>query len=287
MQVTLGMRQMALCIAVSTHTAASWQPWGIAPSRLRVVHNGIDTARFQLLSDADRQTERARMGLGPADHVVLDAGRLHPDKGIDVLLDAVARARGSVDKVRLVIVGGPNPSTHASRAHAESYVASLQERVDPAWAQLLPPRPEVSRLLAMADVLALPSRWPEPFPLVLLEALACGTPVVASRVGGIPELLDGAAGTALVQPDDAAALAERLLGFQGWRDSHPDGPGRTAGTSRSASPSPRWSTQSSPASVPGSHGHTTHRSSRPGCRGDGRHRGSGRRSRGRMDTGPH
>ncbi|MBW3612097.1 MAG: glycosyltransferase family 4 protein, partial [Actinobacteria bacterium] len=148
---------------------------------------------------------RADLGLGPGHVLLVTAARLHPQKGLDVLLDAVALLRRRRPGVRCAVVGeGP-------------LEASLRRRVDElGLAQevvLTGARGDVADLLAAADVVVVPSRW-ESGPLVLFEALALGRPVVSTPVGAAPGLLadgggDGCGGR-LVAVDDPVALAEAV-----------------------------------------------------------------------------
>ncbi len=132
---------------------------------------------------------------GPATRpVVLGAGRLAPQKGFGVLLEAAA-ALGDLDPVPLVVIAGDGPLGAELPARA----AALD--VDAVFAGH---RDDVPALLALAAVFVLPSLW-EGQPLVLQEALRAGTPVVATRAGGIPALAGDAA--LLVPPGDAPALA--------------------------------------------------------------------------------
>jgi glycosyltransferase involved in cell wall biosynthesis len=132
---------------------------------------------------------------GPATRpVVLGAGRLAPQKGFGVLLEAAA-ALGDLDPVPLVVIAGDGP------LGAELPARAAALGVDAVFAGH---RDDVPALLALAAVFVLPSLW-EGQPLVLQEALRAGTPVVASRAGGIPGLAGDAA--LLVPPGDAQALA--------------------------------------------------------------------------------
>jgi glycosyltransferase involved in cell wall biosynthesis len=126
--------------------------------------------------------------------VVFGAGRLAPQKGFGVLLEAAASWR-ALDPVPLVVIAGEGPLGGELMARA----AALG--VDAVFAGH---RDDVAALLAVAAVFVLPSQW-EGQPLALQEALRAGTPVVATRAGGIPELAGDAA--LLVPPGDAPALA--------------------------------------------------------------------------------
>ncbi len=136
---------------------------------------------------------------------VLFVGRLAPNKGLSVLADAFAALRAAAPDAELVVIGGDGGAGSA-------FERRLTERGVRSAAHLLGHIPD-DRYVAAAErearILVLPSEY-EAFGLVLLDALAHGTPVVASRVGGIPELVeDGRAGL-LVPPNDAAALADAL-----------------------------------------------------------------------------
>lgn len=165
--------------------------------RLHVVPNGVDTDLFRPRADPTR---------GERLQVVLVA-RMIRDKGADVLLDAVARL--DRDDIEVTVVGSQNFDAGAVPSPFEREVArrvaALGDR-----ARLVPflPRAEVAEVYRRADVVVVPSRWAEPFALTVLEGMAVGAPVVASAVGGIPEVV-GDAGL-LVPPDDPAALAEAL-----------------------------------------------------------------------------
>ncbi|MBM7804540.1 glycosyltransferase involved in cell wall biosynthesis [Geodermatophilus bullaregiensis] len=144
-----------------------------------------------------RDDVRAELGLTDGRPLVLAVGRLHPQKGYDVLLDAAA-TWAAAPRPPLVAVAGDGPLQ-----------AELAARVDAGRlpVTLLGRRTDVADLLAAADLAVLPSRW-EARSLTAQEALRAGTPLVASRAGGLPELLGDAA--ELVPPGDAAALAEAV-----------------------------------------------------------------------------
>lgn len=132
----------------------------------------------------------------PSDGPVVVAGRLSPEKGVDVLIDAVAC---STSRPRLVIAGdGP------ARRDLEHRAANLG--VDTSFTGRLP-ADRIAALLESARLVVLPSRWYENQPMILLEAMASGRATIGTTLGGIPELItDGVSGR-LVPPDDPDALA--------------------------------------------------------------------------------
>jgi glycosyltransferase involved in cell wall biosynthesis len=145
---------------------------------------------------------RAELGLDGDRPLVLAVGRLHPQKGYDVLLDAVARLRDDDRPTGqpLVAIAGDGPLEDALAARIAA---------DALPVRLLGRRSDVADLLAAADLCVLPSRW-EARSLTAQEALRSGTPLVATRTGGLPELLGDAA--ELVPVGDAAALADAVAG---------------------------------------------------------------------------
>jgi glycosyltransferase involved in cell wall biosynthesis len=149
-------------------------------------------------ADVSAETFAAVLGVGPGRPVVLAVGRLAPQKGFGILLEAAARW-GDIQPPPQVVIVGEGPL----EAELTSQAARL--RVDVVFAGQ---RGDVPALLAGAAVFVLPSRW-EGQPFVLQEALAAGVPVVATRVGGTPHLT-GEDAALLVPPADPAALADAV-----------------------------------------------------------------------------
>jgi alpha-maltose-1-phosphate synthase len=156
--------------------------------RVTVVHNGVDTDEYR----PDPRTDAlAAHGIDPARPSVVFIGRITRQKGIVHLLDA---ATGIDPRAQLVLLAGA-PDTPAIAAEVRARIASLREsRGGIVWIEEMLPRPDVVQVLTNAAVFVCPSIY-EPFGLVNLEAMACETPVVASAVGGIPEIVvDGETG---------------------------------------------------------------------------------------------
>jgi len=189
--------------------------YGATPDRVRVVPPGVDTDVFKPVPNDPRAAEiRARLGL-EGRSVILFVGRLQPLKAPDVVVRAVAHLaerRPDLDPVALV-VGGPSGRAGTGPATLVDLAATLgaSGRVIP----LEPvPHADLAAFYRAADVVAVPSRT-ESFGLVALEATACGTPVVASDVGGLRTAIRDGVGGLLVEPADSLAFAdglERVLG---------------------------------------------------------------------------
>ncbi|MGS1078606.1 glycosyltransferase [Pseudoxanthomonas beigongshangi] len=171
--------------------------YGAHPDRIRAIPNGCDASIFH---PADRAEARQALDL-PADaEVVTYVGRLVPEKGLRELLVAAGELRSTRPRLQLVLVGeGP--------MHAELAALAAAGDLPVRFAGTRPPA-EVARWMCASDLVTLPS-YSEGHPNVLVEALACGRPVVATPVGGIPEVVDAASGV-LVPVRDPAALADGL-----------------------------------------------------------------------------
>lgn len=200
-------------VAVSRQLADAVDEMGVPSNRAHIVYNGIDS---NLFNPGDR--------LPPLEHFdkarLLFAGNFVPVKGLDVLIDAAAILRQRGLRFGLDLVGqGP------LRKQLEQRIAQLGLRDH---VQLCGPQPHhvLAETYRNADLFVLPSRS-EGIPNVLLEAVACGMTAVATRVGGVPEILDD---RFLVPPDNAGALATAiearirepevpLVPTRSWRDS--------------------------------------------------------------------
>jgi glycosyltransferase involved in cell wall biosynthesis len=175
----------AVAAGLGGDVAAIVNPFGPAPTAMR-----------------DRDALRRAWGVPVEAPVVAAVGRLHPQKGLDVLLDAVALVAARVPSVQVVLAGEGPLEHHLRRRIADE---SLAGRV-----RLVGPTPDPGSALAAADVVVVPSVW-ESGPLVVTEALGLGRPVVATPVGFVPELIvDGVTGR-LVAPRDACALAGAIV----------------------------------------------------------------------------
>jgi glycosyltransferase involved in cell wall biosynthesis len=174
------------------------------PANVVVLDEYLDPAEF---APSHAGVFRARVGLAGDVAVIGAVARLDPLKGLDTLVDACAVVRADRPDAQLVVIGSPVLDQERYAEEFETRVARTP------GTRLLTGRDDIPDAMADLDVLALPSIEPESYGLVLVEALASGTPVVATDHGGPPEIVARAApGTArAVPPGDADALAAALL----------------------------------------------------------------------------
>jgi alpha-maltose-1-phosphate synthase len=171
----------------------------VAPERIHVIHNGIDTALYRPVAETDALERR---GVDPERPIVLFVGRITRQKGIIHL----ARAIPSIDPSAQVVLLAGAPDTPEIAAEMASAVEdATRARTGVIWIDEMLPRNETIQFYSHASVFCCPSIY-EPFGIINLEAMACGAAVVASAVGGIPEVVtDGETGVLvpLEQQDEA------------------------------------------------------------------------------------
>lgn len=186
-------------IAVSGALKARMEEIGMPAGRISVLRNGVDASMF---APSSRAEARQRLHIDARAALVLGVGNLVPEKGFDLLVRAVALVPGA----RALIIG---------EGRAEREIRELADALAPGRVEVRGsvPQAELRYAYAAADVLALPSVR-EGWPNVVLEALACGTPVVAAAVGGVPEMMQSASAGAIVSsrtPETWAAALRRQL----------------------------------------------------------------------------
>ena len=160
----------------------------VAPARIEVVYNGIDTEQYRPDAGTDALE---RHGVAPDAPIVLFVGRITRQKGIVHLLDAGLEISAGA---QLVFCAGAPDEPEIERATRERVERLRARRDGVVWIEEMLPKPDVIQLLSHASVFCVPSIY-EPLGIVNLEAMACEAPVVASAVGGIPEVVvDGETG---------------------------------------------------------------------------------------------
>ncbi len=192
------MRRASQVLIVSEAMRALLVARGIAPERVTLVENGIDTRRF---TPDIAPLERRALGLDAADIVFGSAMRLGPEKnphGLVAAFDSVHRAQPAA----ALVIAGDGPLREALQAQVDAL--GLGDRV-----RLLGVRDDLPVLYPLFDAFVLPS-ISEGLPLALLEAMAAAVPVIATRVGHVPVVLDGLP-VSVVEPGDTDALAAAML----------------------------------------------------------------------------
>jgi glycosyltransferase involved in cell wall biosynthesis len=192
-------------VAVSrTHARYLSGITGLGTARIAVIENGIDLDAWPVTTEARRSEARRLLSIGADEHVVSMVAALRPEKAHETLLDAVAMLNSAGRKLR-VLLAGDGPRRGILRRHAQEL--GIADQVE-----FLGLRRDVARLLHASDVVVLPSHdVVETLPLSILEAMASGTPVVASSAGSVPDVVtDGETGL-LIAPGSAHELAAALV----------------------------------------------------------------------------
>ncbi|HTU91283.1 MAG TPA: glycosyltransferase [Gemmataceae bacterium] len=206
------LRWMDEVVCVSGAQAARVRRAGVRAERIRVIYNAIDPTRFHE-SDTRYRAKLLRYFRQPRTHIVGAAGRLSPEKGFKVLVRAAELVLREQPSVGFLLFGeGPER-------------ASLQKQINAAGLGqsfiLASFRADLDRFLPHFDLLALPS-YTEGMPNVVLEAFAAGVPVVATAVGGTPEIVEDDVSGYLVSAGDAETMAERICQALDNADELPD-----------------------------------------------------------------
>lgn len=192
--------QSDVLLAASHYNARLWADYmQISPDRFTVIHNGID---LQTDAESDRQSVRSELNI-PQESIVLGmTGRMNAEKGPIVFADAAIELCRQHPDI-LVLFTGQGSELPAIQDKVKS--AGLVNRF-----RFLGFRKDAVRVTTAYDIAVVPSVFPEPFGMVVIEAMAAKVPVVASRVGGIPEIIEPDVSGVLVPPQDAPALAKAI-----------------------------------------------------------------------------
>ena len=195
--MALQLRAVDRFISPSAHLARTYAKAGIEEERIRTVWNGIDVDRFERISHRRDDAAAVRFSF---------IGFLGPHKGLRTLMDALPLL-GPKERVRLNIVGqGEERAPCEQRVRELGWEGSVRF-----WGQLDSRR--ITGVYRQTDVLLLPSVWPENQPVSITEAMAARIPVIASRMGGIPELVEEGKTGYLFRAGDARELAQKMRVF--------------------------------------------------------------------------
>jgi teichuronic acid biosynthesis glycosyltransferase TuaC len=199
--VKRAMARADSCIAVSESLRRQALDCGVVQPHFSVIRNGIDPREFTY---QEKQTARGVSGIAENERAILYVGRLVPNKRLDLLIRSVAK----LDGAKLFIVGVEDPRWRGYARDLFALVAALNLEHLVQFVGPVPPS-RLKHWYGSADCLCLCSD-DEGCPNVVIEALACGTPVVARAVGGVPELVTHQSNGLLVQSDEPEELAHQL-----------------------------------------------------------------------------
>lgn len=197
------LRRCPAAVAVSQEVRASLEAdlglTAVELARVRVIANGVEIP--DSLDPALAQQARAKYGIPAGDPLVITAGRMTEQKNHGLLLEAMLGLRRTGVRCRALIAGdGP----------LRAYLEQRADELGIADQVVMPGNVrDLTELMQGADVFVLPSLW-EGLPLVLLEAMACGLPVVGTRIHGVAEVVEDGVSGLLVEPGDAAAMARAI-----------------------------------------------------------------------------
>jgi teichuronic acid biosynthesis glycosyltransferase TuaC len=199
------IRRAQRVIAVADNLAERARQGGVPAMRIVTIANGVDTERFPLIEAA---VARRRLGLPEAGRLLVSVGHISPRKGFHRVIRALPRVIAQVHDIRLAIIGGRGAEQdNSAELHA------LAERLEVSKQVIFSGEKspdEVALWIAAAEVFVLASDF-EGCPNVILEALACGRAVVATKVGDIARMVPSFAGELFEDPEDDAALTECIV----------------------------------------------------------------------------
>jgi glycosyltransferase involved in cell wall biosynthesis len=192
-------------IAVSDFTRRELlQYYKVKADKIRVIHNGVDTRKFQPATD--KRKVKQELGFNPDDIAVLSVGRLYARKGLFTLIESMPAVVRSFPHAKFII-SGKGQSNEMKKLVAHAQKLGVNDNI--VFTGYYPDR-KLPMLYQAADVFAF-STFYENLPFAVLEALSTGLPVVTTSVGGIPEMIDSGKNGFLVQPFNSRELSDRIL----------------------------------------------------------------------------
>jgi glycosyltransferase involved in cell wall biosynthesis len=192
-------------IAVSDFTRRELlQYYKVKEDKIRVIHNGVDVNKFQ--PAGDKRKAKKELGFNPDDIAILSVGRLYARKGLFTLIESMALVTRKFKNAKFIIAG---KGLSNEMKKLVNYAAKLGVKDNIVFTGYFPDK-KLPKLYQAADIFAF-STFYENLPFAVLEALSTGLPVVTTRVGGIPEMIEDGKNGFLVEPFNSRELADRIL----------------------------------------------------------------------------
>lgn len=193
-------------VAISSAVAEELTAHGVRPGSIRMIPNSVDTHRFSPVTPIERDALRRKLGIPVDDKIVVYTGRLVSYKGLPLLLQVWRDIQQTHNNVRLLLVGPGGLDIHNCEAELKLYAVThrLRESV-----HFIGSVDNVHEYLQASDIFVFPTES-EAFGISLIEAMACGVPVISTPVGGVKDILQHRQNGLVVQPGDPGQLFEAL-----------------------------------------------------------------------------
>ncbi len=214
--LAIGLKGVKRFIALSNQTKLDWVKSGFNEEKIDIVHGGTNPEIFKPTSDFS--LIRKEWNISESTKIISYVGRLDKEKGLETLIKAFALLKKSSLNAKLLIAGKPLSQGEEYKTSLEQLVIDLGIEQD---VDFLGHVANTTSVYQVSDVAVLPSLWSEPFGRTNIESMACGTPVVASRTGGITEILTEEFQNGLFEPGNEQELADTLDRIVYWRDKDP------------------------------------------------------------------
>ena len=211
----VGLKGVKQFVVVSEQTKQDWLNRGFKEEKIDLVYNGTNPEIFQ---PSDFPLVRKEWNIPESVKVISYVGRLDKEKGLETLIKAFALLIKTGSSARLLIAGKPVTQGEEYKKSLEQLVTDLSIEKD---VDFLGYVANTAFVYQVSDATVLPSLWSEPFGRTVIESMACGTPVVASRTGGIPEILTGEFQSSLFETGNERDLADTINRVINWRDKDP------------------------------------------------------------------
>jgi glycosyltransferase involved in cell wall biosynthesis len=220
-QDTYAISKINRFIAISNHILETWSySFHLSPSQIQVIYNGTNPEKFKPATDYKQLQKEWK--ISQTTKVISYIGRLDPEKGIETFLKACALTIADF-KIPLKIFLAGIPVAHRTEQDKQQYQIHLRDLIAELKiennVEFLGHMKTTSPLYQLSDLTVLPSLYSEPFGRSIIESMACGTPVLASKIGGIPEILFNEFEDLMFTPGDERELSIKINTFINWREN--------------------------------------------------------------------